>query len=60
MEVAAAEVIWKMSLKHKFRNTAMVADADVKTFSKTLSVYGPDVIIEKEECLNHVAMRLKT
>ena len=62
MEVAAAEVIWKRSLQHKFRYTAMVADGDAKTFSnlQKLSVYGPDVIIEKEECLNHVAKRLKT
>ena len=53
MEVAAAEVIWKRSLKHKFRYTAMVADGDAKTFSnlQKLSVYEPDVIIEKEEWL---------
>ncbi|PSN34640.1 hypothetical protein C0J52_24823 [Blattella germanica] len=62
MEVAAAEVIWKRSLQHKFRYTTMVADGDAKTFSnlQKLSVYGPEVIIEKEECLNHVAKRLKT
>lgn len=40
----------------------MVVDGDAKTFNhlQKISVYAPDITIQKKECLNHVAKRLKT
>lgn len=62
MEVAAAEVLWKRSINvHKFRYVSVLSDGDCKTYShlQKLAVYGPDISIAKEECLNHIAKRLK-
>ncbi|GFO20577.1 hypothetical protein PoB_004708200 [Plakobranchus ocellatus] len=40
----------------------MVSDGDSKAFNKLLEVlpYGPDVVILKEDCINHVGKRLGT
>lgn len=61
MEAAAAEILWKRSIDFaNFRYTTMLSDGDAKTFShlQNLKVYGNEVNIQKEECINHIAKRL--
>eukprot|EP00795_Rhopilema_esculentum_P017497 gene17497-9115_t len=61
MEVACAKNLWSRSLqKYKFRYTIMLCDGDSKAFSavRELAPYGPDVKIEKEDCINHVSKRM--
>lgn len=56
-------MLWKRSINtHKFRYVSVLSDGDCKTYShlQKLAVYGPDISIAKEECLNHIAKRLKT
>ena len=63
MEVAVAEDLWDRSMdRHGFRYITILSDGDAKTFKRLteMEVYGPDVKIEKEECVNHVAKRMKT
>ena len=63
MEVAAAEILWERSVEsHRFRYTTMLSDGDSRTHKHLcdLCVYGSDVEIEKEECINHVAKRMGT
>ncbi|KAK2162271.1 hypothetical protein NP493_1529g00024 [Ridgeia piscesae] len=63
MEVAVAEDLWDRSVdRHGFRYTTILSDGYAKTFKRLseMEVYGPDVKIEKEECVNHVAKRMKT
>ena len=62
MEVKAAEILWGRSLNRGFRYTTMVSDGDARTFKHLTEkkVYGDDVTIEKEECINHVAKRMGT
>lgn len=50
------------SMELKMRYTTLVGDGDTKTFNglKQDEPYGPDYIVEKEECVNHVAKRLNT
>ena len=59
MERVAAEKIWKRTEAYGFRFTEMISDGDASTFShlSKLKVYGEDVIIRKEECINHVHRR---
>ncbi|PSN43285.1 hypothetical protein C0J52_19980, partial [Blattella germanica] len=46
---------------HKDTDTSVcIGNDDIQGLTVSYDVYGPDVIIEKEECLNHVAKRLKT
>ncbi|GFW61336.1 hypothetical protein TNCV_4136541 [Trichonephila clavipes] len=54
----AAAKIWSRS-KHGFRYTTLLSDGDVKThkFLNSLKIYGPDVEILKEECINHVSKK---
>ena len=61
MEVAAAEILWKRSLERGYMYTTMVSDGDARTFNHltNLEVYG-NVILRKEECINHVSKRLGT
>ena len=61
MEVVAAERLWKRSIKYGLRYTTLLSDGDSKTFLhlKKLNVYGP-IAVKKEECVNHVAKRLRT
>ena len=63
MEKTAAEILWTNSVdKHDFRYTTMLSDEDSSTYAHlcALNVYGDDVEIEKEECVNHVAKRMGT
>ncbi|GFV29067.1 uncharacterized protein TNCV_4949301 [Trichonephila clavipes] len=40
----------------------ILSDGDCKTFNYLCEkkVYGPDIVIKKEECINHVSKRLGT
>ena len=63
VEKTAAEILWTNSVdKHDFRYTTMLSDGDSSTYAHlcALKVYGDDVEIQKEECVNHVAKRLGT
>lgn len=62
MEVKCAEILWKRSLDYNFRYTTLLSDGDSKAFThvQSLKIYGPEVTITKEECINHVAKRLRT
>ena len=62
MEVTAAEIMWGRSEFKGFRYTTMVSDGDARTFRhlSDLKVYGEDVALAKEECINHVAKRMGT
>ena len=61
MEASAAEQLWERSLERGFRYTTIVADGDAKTYKHLCDrrIYG-DVVLKKEECINHVAKRLGT
>ena len=61
MEKAAAELLWRRSVDRGFRYTTLLSDGDANTFKHLtgLKVYG-DVVLEKEECINHVSKRLGT
>ena len=61
MEAYAAVIIFKRSEeKCKLRFTSMLGDGDTKTLAELSKAmpYGPGVVIEKEECVGHVAKRL--
>ncbi|GFS91483.1 uncharacterized protein TNCV_1139231 [Trichonephila clavipes] len=62
MEMKAAAKIWSRSEACGFRYTTLLSDGDAKThkFLNSLKIYGPDVEILKEECINHVSKRLGT
>lgn len=61
MEVAAAKVLWDRSLDSDLRYTKLISDGDSKTLTELqkMSPYGT-VVIDKEECVNHVSKRLGT
>ena len=54
MEVTAAEIMWGRMVFKGFRYTTMVSDGDARTFRhlSDLKVYGEDVTLAKEECIN--------
>ena len=61
MEQQCAKAIWGRSVeKHGLRYTTMLSDGDSKSFSHLAEnkVYGDDIVIEKEECVNHVSKRM--
>ncbi|GFW55476.1 uncharacterized protein TNCV_118601 [Trichonephila clavipes] len=60
MEMKAAAKIWSRSEAYGFRYTTLLSDGDAKIhkFLNSLKIYGPDVEIFKEECINHVSKRL--
>ncbi|GFU19101.1 uncharacterized protein TNCV_4397041 [Trichonephila clavipes] len=62
MEMKAAAKIWSRSEACGFRYTTLLSDGDAKThkFLNSLKIYGSDVEILKEECINHVSKRLGT
>ncbi|GFS17895.1 hypothetical protein ElyMa_006834100 [Elysia marginata] len=63
MEVEAAVELWGRSVaRNKLRYTVVVSDGDSKAFNKLSQIqpYGPDVPIDKEDCLNHVGKRCGT
>ena len=56
MEVEGARRLWTRSVaQHKLRYMTMLSDGDCKTFNELQNErpYG-DVLIKKEECVNHV------
>ena len=63
MEQECARLMWKRSVeKHGLRYTTMLSDGDSKSFAllSELNVYGADIQIMKEECVNHVSKRMGT
>ncbi|GFW08262.1 uncharacterized protein TNCV_1655771 [Trichonephila clavipes] len=58
----AAFTLWKRSTSLGFRYIAVSSDGDCKTFSYLCQkkVYGPDIVIKKEGCIDHVSKRLGT
>lgn len=64
MEVECALRIWGRSVdQHKFRYTTMLCDGDSKAYDDAIcqsKVYGNDIVIDKEDCINHVSKRMGT
>ncbi|GFX08447.1 uncharacterized protein TNCV_3269361 [Trichonephila clavipes] len=62
MEQEAALKLWQRSEGNGFRYTTLLSDGDAKTYQylNTKEVYGPEIKIKKEECINHVSKRLDT
>lgn len=63
MEAFAAEVMWKRSIENcNARYVNILSDGDAKTFQhlNNLQVYGPDVSLVREQCINHVSKSLVT
>ena len=63
MEQQCAKAIWERSVeKHGLRYTTMLSGGDSKSYSLLVEskVYGNDIVIEKEECVNHVSKRMGT
>ncbi|GBN45283.1 hypothetical protein AVEN_167517-1 [Araneus ventricosus] len=62
MEVKAAIKLWERSESIGFRYTSLLSDGDSKAFSELneRKIYGSQVEIKKEECINHVSKRLGT
>ncbi|XP_048243127.1 uncharacterized protein LOC125376009 [Haliotis rufescens] len=63
MEVEAAKRLWSRSLeKHNIRYTCILSDGDSKTHKaiNDLQPYGPDISIDKEDCVNHAHKRMGT
>ena len=61
MEVEAAGVSWRRSVeRHKLRYITLLSDGDAKTLTelKRIKPYFEDVLLEKEECINHISRRL--
>ena len=60
--MTAAEIMWGRSLGRGFQYTIMVSDGDSRTFRHlcNLKVYRKDVVLVKDQCINHVAKRLGT
>lgn len=63
MESQGAVTIWKRSEQEaKMRYTRFISDGDAKSLAaiQKAEPYGPDVQIEKDECINHAGKRLGT
>ena len=63
MEQHCALLIWQRSVaKYGLRYTSMLCDGDSKSYHYIVEreVYGKDVAIKKEECINHVSKRMGT
>lgn len=63
MEVHAKKLLWLRSLrKHNMRYVTVVSDGDAKAYKSIIDLqpYGPDCIVEKEDCINHVCKRMGT
>ncbi|GFW05073.1 uncharacterized protein TNCV_598671 [Trichonephila clavipes] len=61
MEMHAALIMWRRSISDcQMRFVSMLSDGDSKLFNflSDNKIYGSDIKIEKEECLNHIAKRL--
>ncbi|GBM98279.1 hypothetical protein AVEN_168803-1 [Araneus ventricosus] len=63
MEMNAAAILWKRSVKEaEMRYMILLSDGDGKIHQhlNEIQVYGKNVTIMKEECINHVAKRVRT
>ncbi|GFX21077.1 uncharacterized protein TNCV_4883091 [Trichonephila clavipes] len=62
MEMEAALTLWKRSTSLDSVILQYYPMVIVKTFNYLCEkkVYGPDIVIKKEECINHVSKRLGT
>ncbi|GFV21675.1 uncharacterized protein TNCV_1834531 [Trichonephila clavipes] len=62
MEQEAALKLLQRSEDSGFRYTTLLSDGDAKTYQylNTKEVYGPEIKLKKEECINHVSKRLGT
>ena len=63
MEVECAKRLWGRSIeKFNLRYTTMLCGGDSKSFDavKDLQVYGENVVIQKEDCINHISKRMGT
>ena len=63
METAASKILWARSVQlHNMRYMKMLSDGDNKTLASLNEQlpYGPDAVIEKVDCVNHVHKRLGT
>jgi hypothetical protein len=63
MEQAIAHVMWTRSVdENKLRYITFLSDGDSKSYNhvRAAQPYGPDKLIHKEECVNHVGKRLGT
>ena len=63
MEPEAAVRMWERSVSSfNFRYTSMIADGDCKTQTilNDRRPYGPNITIDKAECINHVSKRMGT
>ena len=63
IEVEASVRPWGRSLDcHKLRYTTILSDGDSKDYDaiKKMDLYGPDIKIDKEDCVNHVSKRMGT
>ena len=61
MEQICAVNMWKRSKQHGFRYKTVICDGDANTIKK-INESNPysDLVVEKRECINHVAKRLGT
>ncbi|KAK8721717.1 hypothetical protein OTU49_012530, partial [Cherax quadricarinatus] len=64
MESEAAVMMWERSLENKLRYKTIVSDGDSNTYKAIADLNDgegpyPGVNVEKEECINHYAKRLK-
>ena len=63
MEQECAKRIFKRSMdKHKLRYLTVFSDGDSKSYDALVAekVYGDELEIKKEECINHVSKRMGT
>ncbi|KAJ4445343.1 hypothetical protein ANN_07148 [Periplaneta americana] len=62
MEMEAAKILWERSKSYGLRYTTMLSDGDAKTFShlQQSKVYGDNVDLVKEECINYIHKRMGT
>ncbi|XP_063873641.1 uncharacterized protein LOC135107567 [Scylla paramamosain] len=64
MEAAEALACWNRSLSHNMRYINFISDGDSSAYSSVTSCnngegpYGKDHLVEKMDCINHVAKRL--
>eukprot|EP00795_Rhopilema_esculentum_P000838 gene838-10581_t len=61
MEAVCAERLWSRSVdSHQLRYITILCNGDSKAFDAVskLVLYGPEYIIEKEDCINHVSKRM--
>ena len=63
METEAAKRMWGRSIqRYNFRYKEMLSDGDAKAHTAVCedAPYGPDCVIEKIDCVNHVTKRMGT